>query len=31
MSGPAKVWQLEGNQLPAVDPRETVWLSACII
>ncbi len=28
MSGPAKVWQLEGNQLPAVDPRETVWLSA---
>ena len=28
MSGPAKVWPLTGNQLPAVDPRETVWLSA---
>ncbi len=28
MSGPAKVWPLSGHQLPAVDPRETVWLSA---
>ncbi len=28
MSGPAKVWPLAGNQHPAVDPRETVWLSA---
>ena len=28
MSGSAKVWPLAGNQRPAVDPRETVWLSA---
>jgi ATP-dependent helicase/nuclease subunit A len=28
MSDDAKVWPLEGNQRPAVDPRETVWLSA---
>ena len=28
MSGLAKVWPLAGNQRPAVDPRETVWLSA---
>ena len=28
MSGPGKVWPLKGNQLPAVDPRETVWLGA---
>ncbi len=28
MSGPAKVWPLSGRQLLAVDPRETVWLSA---
>ncbi len=23
-----KVWPLQGNQLPAVDPRESVWLGA---
>lgn len=28
MSGPAKVHPLHGNQMHAVDPRETVWLSA---
>ena len=27
-SNPGKVWPLQGNQLPAVDPRETVWLGA---
>ncbi len=28
MSGSAKVWPLSDYQRPAVDPRETVWLSA---
>ena len=28
MSGPAAVHPLHGNQMRAVDPRETVWLSA---
>lgn len=28
MSGPAKVHPLHGNQMRAVDPLETVWLSA---
>jgi ATP-dependent helicase/nuclease subunit A len=28
MSGPAAVHPLQGNQMRAVDPRETVWLSA---
>ncbi|WP_404481623.1 double-strand break repair helicase AddA [Novosphingobium sp. BL-52-GroH] len=28
MSGPATVHPLHGNQMRAVDPRETVWLSA---
>ncbi len=28
MSGPAKVYPLHGNQMPAVDPHDTVWLSA---
>lgn len=28
MSGPAKLWPLVGNQLPAVNPADTVWLSA---
>ncbi len=28
MSGDGKVWPLAGNQVPAVDPQETVWLSA---
>ncbi len=28
MSGPAKLWPLVGNQRPAVNPADTVWLSA---
>ena len=28
MSGPASVHPLHGNQMKAVDPRDTVWLSA---
>lgn len=28
MSGPAKVYPLHGNQMPAVNPLDTVWLSA---
>ena len=28
MSGPATVHPLHGNQMRAVDPRDSVWLSA---
>ncbi|MBT0667568.1 double-strand break repair helicase AddA [Novosphingobium profundi] len=28
MSGPARVYPLHGNQMPAVNPLDTVWLSA---